>query len=455
MRIYPYLALSLSLLALLSACTSLGPTPAADAAATVVTPAETASPTPVGTPTVTPEATASMDARTALTTTSDLTETESTTSVIMPLSTAVLTPTSALTTTSQTETQAEPPQSNTTPAAAATPITATSAMTTSGSLLPTATAGPDPLADTSDMTIGEILQSVGDFSVLAAAVNEAALTEALNGPGPYTLFAPTDEAFAVLPPAIRETLLADPALLNDILRYHLVVDNADAARLTELGGAPALSAQPLTITVAANGDLQVNDAVIVRRDVSASNGMIHVINRLLTPPDVALAIPAAPTAAITLADGLTATTALDALATSDTSGQTILEILRSTEGLSVAAAAVDSAGLSEALTEAGPFTLLIPTDSAFGALGEAVTSTLNNTQASADLVQTHLIADHVTAAQLVALGAVLTANGQTLDITVGAEDGQIFVNGAPVSQVDIEASNGMIHILSAVIPVAP
>ncbi len=455
MRIYPYLALSLSLLALLSACTTLGPTPAADAAATVVTPAETASPTPVGTPTVTPEATASVDAGTALTTTSDLTETESTTSVITPLSTAVLTPTSALTTTGQTETQADVPQSNTTLAATATPITATSAMTASGSLLPTATAGPDALADTSDMTIGEILQSVGDFSVLAAAVNEAALAEALNGPGPYTLFAPTDEAFAVLPPAIRETLLADPALLNDILRYHLVVDNADAARLTELGGAPALSAQPLTITVAANGDLQVNDAVIVRRDVSASNGMIHVINRLLTPPDVALAIPAAPTAAITLADEPTATTALDALATSDTSGQTILEILRATEGLSVAAAAVDSAGLSEALTEAGPFTLLIPTDSAFGALGEAVTSTLNNTQASADLVQTHLIADHVPAAQLVALGAVLTANGQTLDITVGAEDGQIFVNGAPVSQVDIEASNGMIHILSAVIPLAP
>jgi transforming growth factor-beta-induced protein len=324
-------------------------------------------------------------------------------------------------------------------------------MTTSESL--PVTAGSDPLADTSNMTIGEILQTVGDFSVLAAAVDEAALNEALNGPGPYTLFAPTDEAFAVLPPTIRETLLADPALLTEILRYHLVADLANAARLTELGGAPSLAAQPLTISVAATGELQVNDALIVRRDISATNGIIHVINRVLTPPDVALAIP--PATAITLAESATTTTSLETLASSDTSGQTILEILRTTEGLSIAAAAVDSAGLSEAMTEAGPFTLLVPTDEAFAALGEAMTTTLNNTQASADLIQTHLIADLVPAARLVELGAVFTTNGQTLDITVGAEDGQIFINGVPVSQVDIETSNGIIHILSAVIEAAP
>jgi transforming growth factor-beta-induced protein len=168
---------------------------------------------------------------------------------------------------------------------------------------------------------------------------------------------------------------------------------------------------------------------------------------------VALAIP--PATAITLAESATTTTSLETLASSDTSGQTILEILRTTEGLSIAAAAVDSAGLSEAMTEAGPFTLLVPTDEAFAALGEAMTTTINNTQASADLIQTHLIADLVPAARLVELGAVFTTNGQTLDITVGAEDGQIFINGVPVSQVDIETSNGIIHILSAVIEAAP
>jgi transforming growth factor-beta-induced protein len=324
------------------------------------------------------------------------------------------------------------------------PATTTATLTTNAA--PTA---PDPLANMGGQTIGQIIQGVGDFSVLASALNQAGMMAVLSDPGPFTLFAPTDEAFAVLPDAIRESLLNDQALLTSLLQYHLVADLAGSARLAELGGAQSVSSQLLTVTIATTGELLVNDATIVRGDVPAANGVIHVINRILTPPGLPLSIPPAPTATIGLANDTAVAQTLADLAAADTSGQTILEILRSTKGLGVAAAAIDSAGLTEALEQPGPFTLFVPTDAALNAV-PTLADLLNNTAASTELIQYHLVLDTVTSADLARLPVVLAANGQAIDVTVGA-DGAISLNNALVLQADIEVANGVIHIIGAVL----
>jgi hypothetical protein len=111
----------------------------------------------------------------------------------------------------------------------------------------------------------------------------AGLVETLKGKGPFTVFAPTDEAFAKLPAGTVEGLLKEPAKLKDILLYHVVAGNvmaADAARLTS---ANTVLGQPITIK-AEGGKVMINDATVVIADVKASNGVIHVIDKVLLPP---------------------------------------------------------------------------------------------------------------------------------------------------------------------------
>jgi transforming growth factor-beta-induced protein len=303
--------------------------------------------------------------------------------------------------------------------------------------------------DTANLTILEILQTTGEFSVLATAVEQAGMATALAGPGPYTLFAPTDQAFAVLPPVISDALLADLPLLTDLLGYHLIADQADAARLAELNAAQSLVGEPLTITITTTGERLVNDARIIRSDVQAANGVIHVVDRILTHPALALVLPAAP--ATGAPEETPGRLPLAELAQADTSGQTIVEILRSAEGLSVAAAAVDSAGLTAALEEPGPFTLFVPTDEAFNQLPAAtLEALLNDTVALAGALQYHLVRDYVTSVDLARLPVLLTVNGQQLQVVV-LEDGRISVNGSLVQQVDIEAVNGVIHVISTIL----
>ena len=123
----------------------------------------------------------------------------------------------------------------------------------------------------------------GNFKTLLAAVEAAGLTATLKGPGPFTVFAPTDAAFAALPAGTVDGLLKDPAKLKDILLYHVVsgqVLAADAAKLTE---AKTVQGASLPI-VASGGTVTVGGAKVVTADVKASNGVIHVIDKVLLPP---------------------------------------------------------------------------------------------------------------------------------------------------------------------------
>ncbi|RPI11100.1 MAG: fasciclin domain-containing protein [Zetaproteobacteria bacterium] len=138
---------------------------------------------------------------------------------------------------------------------------------------------PAPAATYKDIV--DTAVSAGQFNTLAKALTAAGLVETLKGKGPFTVFAPTDEAFAKLPAGTLEALLADKAKLTAVLTYHVVpgkVMASDVVKLTE-----AKTVQGQNIKINTMGGVMVNDAHVVKTDVMASNGVIHVIDKVILP----------------------------------------------------------------------------------------------------------------------------------------------------------------------------
>jgi len=149
-----------------------------------------------------------------------------------------------------------------------------------------AAATPAPAASTMeesmDANIVETAVAAGDFTTLTSLVEEAGLAETLAGEGPFTVFAPTDAAFAKVPEATLDSLAADPEALEAVLLYHVVEGEARASDVAELDSAETLNGASVTLETA-GGSVMVNDAQVVQADVAASNGVIHVIDQVLIP----------------------------------------------------------------------------------------------------------------------------------------------------------------------------
>jgi uncharacterized surface protein with fasciclin (FAS1) repeats len=132
-------------------------------------------------------------------------------------------------------------------------------------------------------TIIDVAVADGRFTTLVKAVQAAGLVETLSGAGPFTVFAPTDEAFAKLPPGTIDALLADPAKLKDILLYHVVAGKNMAADVQANPSATTAFGEPVAIAVT-DGVVMVGGAAVIAADIEASNGVIHVIDTVLIPP---------------------------------------------------------------------------------------------------------------------------------------------------------------------------
>lgn len=133
----------------------------------------------------------------------------------------------------------------------------------------------------SDKTIVETAVAAGSFETLVTAVKAAGLVDVLSGEGPFTVFAPTDEAFAKLPAGTLEALLADKEKLTAVLTYHVVPGKVMAKDVTQLSSAKTVQGGELTIDTS-NG-VMVDNAKVIKADVVASNGVIHVIDTVLIP----------------------------------------------------------------------------------------------------------------------------------------------------------------------------
>ncbi len=126
--------------------------------------------------------------------------------------------------------------------------------------------------------------AAGSFKTLVAAIQAAGLAETLKGKGPFTVFAPTDEAFNKLPAGTVETLLKpeNKEKLKSILLYHVVAGDVTAAKVVKMSSAKTLDGQDLNVMVN-DGTVMINDAKVIQADVMASNGVIHVIDTVLIP----------------------------------------------------------------------------------------------------------------------------------------------------------------------------
>lgn len=170
--------------------------------------------------------------------------------------------------------------------AAAPSAVPTAASTPSPASTTAAAPSTAPSASAAAMTkdIVQTATEAGSFKTLLAAVKAAGLVETLQGKGPFTVFAPTDAAFAALPAGTLDGLLKDPAALKKILLYHVVSGSVTADKVVGLTSATSVEGSPIAISVK-DGTVYLNDsAKVVTPDVMASNGVIHVIDKVLLPP---------------------------------------------------------------------------------------------------------------------------------------------------------------------------
>jgi uncharacterized surface protein with fasciclin (FAS1) repeats len=140
-------------------------------------------------------------------------------------------------------------------------------------------------AQAAEKDIVETAVAAGSFKTLATALGAAGLVETLKGAGPFTVFAPTDEAFAKVPKATLDALLANKEQLKSVLLYHVVAGKVMAADAVKLNGKAAKTVQGSEAKIAvANGGVKIAGANIVKTDIVAKNGVIHVIDAVILPP---------------------------------------------------------------------------------------------------------------------------------------------------------------------------
>jgi len=261
--------------------------------------------------------------------------------------------------------------------------------------------------------IVETATADGRFETLVAAVTAADLVDTLKGDGPYTVFAPTDDAFAKLPAGTVEALLNDIPTLKDILLYHVVAGKVMAEDVVKLTSATTVLGKPVTISVSGS-IVKVNDAKVTVTDIECSNGVIHVIDTVLLPP------------------------------------KDIVETAMADDRFETLVAAVTAADLVATLKGAGPYTVFAPTDDAFAKLpAGTVDSLLNNIPALKDILLYHVVSGKVMAEDVVKLTSATTVLGKP--VTISVIGSTVKVNNATVIITDIECSNGVIHVIDTVL----
>jgi transforming growth factor-beta-induced protein len=302
---------------------------------------------------------------------------------------------------------------------------------------PAATPAPEPTPEPVDepeeaeLNIVETAIAAGSFETLVAAVSAAGLADALSGEGPFTVFAPTDEAFAALPDGLVESLLEDPeGDLTQILLYHVLSGQVMAADVTDGLEAETLQGSTVAFSIS-DGVVMINGATIIATDIEASNGVIHVIDAVILPP----------------ADEVD----MDAEEADVEAELNIVETAIAAGNFETLVAAVSAAGLADALSGEGPFTVFAPTDEAFADLPEGTVEALLE-DPEGDLTQIllyHVLSGQVMAADVTDGLEAETLQGSTVSFTIS--DGVVMINGATIIVTDIEASNGVIHVIDAVI----
>lgn len=285
----------------------------------------------------------------------------------------------------------------------------------------------DEMVDGDDIVDTAI--AAGSFNTLVAAVQAADLEDALRGDGPFTVFAPTDDAFADLPEGLVDQLLLpqNQEKLQELLLYHVVAGAIFSDDLRRFNYTETLNGQYLWIRKFW-GNIRVNSARVIDGDIAASNGVIHVINKVLIPRGFELeSDDPAPT--------------MDIVDTAISAGT-----------FSTLVAAAGAAELVDALRGDGPLTVFAPDDDAFSRLPVGLVDALllpENQGKLQELLLYHVVAGQVLSGDLNYYQRVATLQGSQIRIIKWF--GNVWVNWSRVTSADILATNGVIHVINQVL----
>ena len=276
----------------------------------------------------------------------------------------------------------------------------------------------DPEQSSSANTIVDVARKAGSFTTLVGALEKTGLDKTLQGAGPFTVFAPTDAAFALLPPSVLASL--DNPTLSTILTYHVYAGKALAATVVTLPSATTVQGEPVSILVS-GGSVYLNGmAKVTTTDIAADNGVIHVIDAVLLPPSIPFP-------------------------------GTLVDALKASPTFSTLVSAVVSAELATTLAgdnSGKGFTVFAPTNGAFVKLGLDL-STLDKAALSNVLLY-HVAGSEVPASTVVGLTSAPTLQGASVSIAVSG--GQVLLDGeAKVVRTDLNTTNGIIHVIDTVL----
>ena len=286
-------------------------------------------------------------------------------------------------------------------------------------MVATVTVNPAPQSN----SVVDIIVNSQSFTMLEDALVATDLIGVLNGEGPFTVFAPTDDAHMALMAALGitlEELLAYPGL-TDVLLYHVVeaqalsTDLIDGQQITTLLGAD------VQVTITGDG-VFINQAQVIVADLVADNGVVHVIDAVLLPEE------------------------------DEELPETVVDIIVESEVHTLLELAVGAAGLVDALSGEGPFTVFAPTDDAIVALTVALGITADDLLALPNLgeiLQYHVVAAEAYSDDLIDGQTLTTLEGSDVTVTIG--DAGVMINEAMVIIADLEADNGVVHVIDAVL----
>lgn len=254
------------------------------------------------------------------------------------------------------------------------------------------------VAHPAEKDIVDTAVGAGSFKTLVAAVRAAGLVDTLKGDGPFTVFAPADEAFAKLPKGTLESLLKpeNKAKLQAILTYHVVSGKVMAADVVKIKGAVSVQGQQIDVVVK-DGKVKVDGANVVKTDIGCSNGVIHVIDSVILPAD-----------------------------------KDIVDTAVAADSFKTLAAALTAASLIDTLKGEGPFTVFAPTDEAFAKLPAGTVESLllsENKEKLIAVLTYHVVAGKVLASDVVKLTSAKTVNGKEATVKVSDKGVMVVMGG--------------------------
>lgn len=288
---------------------------------------------------------------------------------------------------------------------------------------------PQPVPPPEATTIVDVAVADGNFTTLVAALEAADLVTTLDDEdGSFTVFAPTDDAFEALGQETIDALLADTDTLTDILTYHVLSTEVNAEAAIGQAGSLVETVNGDSIALSLSGDnLLINTATVTMTDIATDNGIIHVIDAVLMPPEFV-----------------------------DASDSTIAQVAAGDEQFSTLVAALTEADLVSTLDNPdATFTVFAPTNDAFDMIDEGtLAALLEDTDALSAVLLQHVVADveadSVTAFSLNGT-SIETVSGASVPILINEETDSLTVGGAKVVVSNIQANNGIIHVIDTVI----